>query len=863
MMNTKLAINHTPMMRQFLQIKAEHRDQLLFYRMGDFYELFFEDAKRASELLEVTLTSRGKANGEPIPMAGVPYHAAEGYIAKLVKQGISVAICEQVGDPSTTKGPVERKVVRIVTPGTLTDDALLDNRNDSLLAGISVEDKKFGLATLDMSSGQLLITEVRNRDDLFNELERLSPSEVLIPEYSGIELSAETTLIRERPPWEFDLEHSVRILNHQFGTSDLNGFGCAHMSLAISAAGCLLSYAKDTQRCSLPHIRSIRTENRDESVQIDGASRRNLELTSSLKGDEANTLLNVLDQCATTMGSRLMRRWINRPLTNQTILQARQDSVAELQDNYLYEKLRDPLKKIGDMERILTRVALRSARPRDLVRLQHSLAALPGVESLLINPSTTHLSNLALCSQPLPNLNLLLEKAICENPPMVIRDGGVIADGYNEELDQLRELGFSAGNFLIDLERKERERTGITTLKVGYNRVHGYFIEISRGQSNNAPSDYIRRQTLKNAERFITPELKEFEDKALSAKSRSVALEKELYEALLELLNQDLKKMQDCAIAISEIDVLTTFAERAHTLNYCRPSLRSEFGINIEQGRHPVVENSLDRPFIANDLLVNEAQNLLVITGPNMGGKSTYMRQAALIVLLAQIGSYVPAKSATIGVVDRIFTRIGSSDDLAGGRSTFMVEMTEAANILHNASERSLVLMDEIGRGTSTFDGLSLAYACAHYLARNIKPITLFATHYFELTNLPNEVDNAVNLHLDATEHNDEIVFLHTIKNGPASKSYGIQVAKMAGVPWEVIEAALAKLTTLESIKNSCESEQTSTECIELKPVGEELSALTLWQELNELLRDVNPDSITPKDALDLVYKIKKVMGNP
>ncbi len=859
-MNATLAKNYTPMIQQFLQIKAEHQDALLFYRMGDFYELFFEDAKLASELLEVTLTSRGKANGEPIPMAGVPHHAAEGYIAKLVKQGISVAICEQIGDPNAGKGPVERKVVRIITPGTLSDEALLDNRNDSLLAGISMDDDKFGLATLDMSSGQLLITEVRSQSELFSELERVSPSELLIPEHSGKKIVMQSAVIRERPPWEFDLDNSHRILNKQFGTSELNGFGCAHMSLAISAAGCLLQYAKGTQRCSLPHIHTIKSENRDDSVLIDSASRHNLELVSNLKGGQENTLYNVIDRCATSMGSRLMRRWINRPLRDLNALQARQDCVAELQNAYLYEKLQAPLKQIGDMERILTRIALRSARPRDLVRLQHSIAVLPDLESLLNKCSAKCLVGLASCAKPLPHIDSLLRKAIKDNPPMVIREGGVIADGYNEELDELRELSFSAGNFLIELEELEKKRTGISTLKVGYNRVHGYFIEISRGQTANAPTNYIRRQTLKNAERFITPELKEFEDRALSAKSRSLALEKQLYESLLEKLNEDLNEMQKCAIAISELDVLTTFAERAHALNYCRPSLKNESGINIEQGRHPVVENSLDRPFIANDLLVNESQKMLVITGPNMGGKSTYMRQAALIVILAQIGCYVPAKTAEIGLVDRIFTRIGSSDDLAGGRSTFMVEMTEAANILHNASNQSLVLMDEIGRGTSTFDGLSLAYACAYSLARNVKSMTLFATHYFELTNLPNEVNNAANVHLDATEHNDEIVFLHSIQKGPASKSYGIQVAKMAGVPRQVIDIALAKLSTLESIKTPHEGEQLSSKTCELEStMKKDVPSLPLREELNELINNINPDTMTPKAALDFVYKIKQI----
>ena len=847
---------HTPMMQQYLRIKADHPNDIVFYRMGDFYELFFDDAKKASQLLDITLTARGKANGNPIPMCGVPYHAAEAYLGKLVKQGISVAICEQVGDPETSKGPVERKVMRVLTPGTLTDEALLDDRSDSLLAAINNRDNQFGIATLDMSSGRFQLLQLDSEDELHSELQRLNPVEVLISEdLSALDLLDSRPGLRRRPPWEFEIDSAERLLNKQFGTKDLSGFGCDHLPIGISAAGCLLQYAIDTQRNNLPHIRSISAENREDSVAMDAASRRNLELDINLSGSQDNTLFEVLDSTATSMASRLMRRWLNRPLQDLAVLEARQQSIAAMQQNYLYENLNSQLKQVGDMERILTRVALRSARPRDLTRLLDSLAALPQIASQLQTAELGHLQKLAEGAKPLPHLVELLATAIKDNPPVIIRDGGVIADGYDSELDELRALNTNAGEFLLAMEQREKANTGISTLKVGYNRVHGYYIEISRGQSDKAPVEYIRRQTLKNAERFITPELKEFEDKALSAKSRALSREKHLYDELLETLNQDLAILQTCAAAVAEMDVLATLAERAHNLNFCMPKLQQQPGIHIEGGRHPVVEQVSTEPFVANDLKMNSERKMLVITGPNMGGKSTYMRQAALIVLLAQIGSFVPATSATIGLVDRIFTRIGSSDDLAGGRSTFMVEMTETANILHNASDRSLVLMDEVGRGTSTFDGLSLAWACAFYLAEKVQAFTLFATHYFELTALPDKVSGTVNVHLDATEYKDSIVFLHAVQDGPASQSYGIQVAKLAGIPADVITLARQELALLEAGSSGVISPPQQPE-----PSQTELFLPPVNPELQKRLESLSPDELSPKQALDLVYELKKLL---
>ena len=849
--NSAAETSHTPMMVQYLKIKAEHPNEIVFYRMGDFYELFFDDAKRASELLDITLTARGKSGGNPIPMCGVPYHAVEGYLAKLVKGGWSVAICEQIGDPATSKGPVERAVARIVTPGTISDEALLDERKDALLLAACGQGQHIGIAVLDMSSGRFQVLEVVGHAAFIGELQRMRPAELLMSDDLIIDDMPKLPGLRRLPPWDFDIDAASRGLCQHFGVQDLAGFGCDTLSQGIGAAGCLLQYVKDTQRSALPHIRQLKHESRDDAVAMDAATRRNLELDLNLGGGTENTLASVFDRCQTAMGSRLLRRWLHRPLRNQGILNARQSGVIGLIENYQFEPIRDTLKQIGDLERILSRVALRSARPRDLSRLQRSLATLPLLQSQLTPFDIPYLLSLRSEISEFPALDDLLARAVAENPPMVLRDGGVIAQGYDSELDELRSLSSDAGEFLLAMERREKEKTGLSTLKVGYNRVHGYYIEISKLQAAQAPVEYIRRQTLKNAERFITPELKTFEDKALSSKSRALAREKFLYEMLLDALNDELSALQISAHALCELDVIANLAERAVQLELCQPEFCDSPMLDIEQGRHPVVESVLDEPFIANDLKLAEDRRTLIITGPNMGGKSTYMRQTALIVLLAHIGSFVPAKAVKLSLVDQIFTRIGSSDDLAGGRSTFMVEMTETANILHNATDKSLILMDEIGRGTSTFDGLSLAWACAIDLADRVQGFTLFATHYFELTVLPDSYPKAANVHLGVTEHNDHIVFLHRVEEGPANRSYGLQVAKLAGIPAKVVSAAKIKLQQLEN--QAINRGQVTT----AGPQPDLFAMPAEEHPVVEALGEIDPDSLSPRQAHELLYALK------
>jgi DNA mismatch repair protein MutS len=854
-MVTKASPTHTPMMQQYLRIKAQHPNQLVFYRMGDFYELFYDDAKKASELLDISLTARGKSGGEPIPMAGIPYHAAETYVGKIVRAGESVVICEQIGDPATSKGPVERAVARIITPGTVSDEALLDENRDNLLVAINQIDDTYGLAIVDITSGRFSILEVSNQDSLLSELERLRPSETLYNEETTLgSLLANRKSLRPQAPWHFESDTAHNLLCQQFKVKDLGGFGCEHYTVAISAAGCLLQYAKDTQRTALPHIRRIHVEHHNDCVALDAATRKNLEIDQNLSGGFDNTLAQVIDKCRTPMGSRLLRRWLHRPLQDRHTLLARQASIQWFQDEYRFEAIEQDLKKIGDSERILARIALRSARPRDLERLKNSLNILPSLQGKLKETTAPRITELASTINEFPVLADLLSRAIIDNPPVIIRDGGVIATGYDSELDELRGLSENAGAYLIELECRERERTGIPTLKVGYNRVHGYFIEIGKAQKAELPAEYIRRQTLKNAERYITPELKEFEDKALSAKSRALSREKALYEALLETLAAELAELQDSAAAIAELDTLNNLAERASTLDYIPPTLTDEPQIRIQRGRHPVVESVLDDPFVSNDLELDSKRKMLIITGPNMGGKSTYMRQAALITLLAHIGSYVPASAATIGIVDRIFTRMGSSDDLAGGRSTFMVEMTETANIMHNATDRSLVLMDEVGRGTSTFDGLSLAWACAENLARETRAFTLFATHYFELTSLPEQAPSVFNVHLTAVEHNDHIVFLHEVKEGPASQSYGLQVAQLAGVPLQIIQQAKTKLLQLEQDVTVAAQMTTPP-----PPVQNDMFSAPTHKAVKEL-KKISPDELSPRQALDLLYTLKALV---
>ncbi len=849
---------HTPMMQQYLRIKSEHPNQLVFYRMGDFYELFFDDARKAARLLDITLTSRGQSAGEPIAMAGVPYHTADGYLARLVRLGESVAICEQIGDPATSKGPVERKVMRIVTPGTVTDEALLDERRDNVLAAVQQNGETFGIATLDITSGRFIILEAHSVHAALDELERIKPAELLLSE----NLPSRTLFegrrgLRYQAPWYFEIDSATRLLTAQMGTRDLSGFGCDGLHTAIAAAGCLLQYARDTQRATLPHIQGIKVERREDTILLDAATRRNLELETNLFGGTDNTLSGVMDHSATAMGSRLLRRWINRPLRDPVVLRQRYHSISTLLGNRGYAPLHILLRRIGDVERILARVALKSARPRDLAQLRNALGELPSLQAILQHQDSPLLNDLRTQMGEHPQIHALLQSAILETPPMLIRDGGVIAPGYDAELDELRGLSENAGQFLLDLETRERQRSGISTLKVNYNRVHGYYIEVTRAQSENVPIDYQRRQTLKGAERYITPELKAFEDKALSARDRALAREKMLYDALLEELLPHLGRLQITAAALAELDVLTTLSERADTLNLSQPELVSTPMLHIEAGRHPVVEHNLDTPFVANDILLHDERRMLIITGPNMGGKSTYMRQTALITLLAHIGSFVPAQRAVFGPIDRIFTRIGASDDLAGGRSTFMVEMTETANILHNATEHSLVLMDEVGRGTSTFDGLSLAWACAEHLARQTRAFTLFATHYFELTALPETIASAANAHLDAVEHGDSIVFLHSVKDGPANQSYGLQVAALAGVPRAVIDQARRRLAQLES-------NATAQPVTPAKPDSQQMSLFssTPIHPAIDALTDIEPDNLNPRQALETLYKLKGLLQN-
>ncbi|AOV16364.1 DNA mismatch repair protein MutS [Acidihalobacter aeolianus] len=843
------------MMQQYLRIKSEQPDRLLFYRMGDFYELFYDDARRAAKLLNLTLTTRGQSAGEPIPMAGVPVHAAEQYLARLVRLGESVAICEQIGDPATSKGPVDREVVRIVTPGTVTDDALLNARTDNLVAAVRRGRTGYGLATLDLGSGRFSVSLLDDDEALLSELERLHPAELLVPEGQGLPGPERRGLTRY-PPWHFDPETAHTQLTRQFGTRDLSGYGCAGMPDAVGAAGALLQYAGDTQRTALPHITGLVVERRDEAIILDAATRQNLELERNLSGGDEHTLVSVLDQSVTPMGGRCLRRWVNRPLRDTAILRGRYQAIGTLIDTGAYDALRERLRGIGDIERILARVALRSARPRDLTTLRAALDAVPALCASLAPLDAPLLSEIATRLHEHPETAGLLHRALVDEPPVTIRDGGVIATGFDAELDELRDLSENADQFLIDLEVRERARTGIATLKVAYNRVHGYYIEISKGQSDKAPIDYTRRQTLKGAERYITPELKSFEDKVLSARERALAREKALYEELFDRLNPELDSLRTLADGLAELDVLCALAERAQQLDYAAPELSDTPMLRIEGGRHPVVEQVLDEPFVPNDLELDDANRMLVITGPNMGGKSTYMRQTALIVLLAHIGSYVPARRAVIGPIDRIFTRIGAADDLASGRSTFMVEMTEAANILNNATPQSLVLMDEIGRGTSTFDGLSLAWACAQHLAEHNRSFSLFATHYFELTTLPDECAGVTNAHTEAMEHSDQVVFLHQVRSGPASQSYGLQVARLAGVPQTVIRRAKQRLAQLEAQSAAGgERQQYSLFPPEAPaPENPEHAALA------EAVAEINPDEMSPREALDVLYRLKTLM---
>ncbi|MFN7085272.1 MAG: DNA mismatch repair protein MutS [Burkholderiales bacterium] len=848
---------HTPMMQQYLRIKADHPDMLLFYRMGDFYELFYDDAERAARLLDITLTTRGVSAGKPIKMAGVPYHSVEQYLAKLVRLGESVAICEQIGDPHAGKGPVERKVTRIVTPGTLTDSALLDDKRDNLLLALQRERNRVGLAWLSLASGRFRIMETAAAN-LANELERLRPAEVLIADDATFpELDGAGIAVKRLPPWQFDADIARRNLARQCETLDLAAFGATDLTVAVAAAGALLEYAQATQGTTIAHVKALAVEHERVYVRMDSATRRNLEISETLRGEAAPTLLSLMDSCATAMGSRLLRHSLHHPLTDREVLQARLATVAALageSGNGPQHALRAILKQCVDVERITARIALKSARPRDLSGLRETLKRFPEIGAALAGAFTPRLADLAQALAPQDDLTTLLAAAIQSEPAAVLREGNVIADGFDTELDELRAIQNNCGEFLMQLEARERSRSGIANLKVEYNRVHGFYIEVTRAQSDKVPEDYRRRQTLKNAERYITPELKAFEDKALSAQERALAREKFLYDRLLDDLAAHVAALQRAAGALAELDMLAAFAERATALDLNAPHFADEPGIEIEAGRHPVVESQVDH-FIANDTRLAETRRMLLITGPNMGGKSTYMRQVALIALLAHCGSFVPAKRAKLGPIDQIFTRIGAADDLAGGRSTFMVEMTEAAYILHHATECSLVLMDEIGRGTSTFDGLALAWAIVHHLVEKNRCFTLFATHYFELTRLAEKFRQVANVHLDAVEHKDHIVFLHSVEEGPANQSYGLQVASLAGVPASVIRAARRNLAELEQHAAAASPQRDLFSTPPAPAAPAEAAAHPALQ----LLHDTDPDTLTPKQALELLYRMKQL----
>ncbi len=837
------------MMQQYLRLKADHPDILLFYRMGDFYELFFEDAEKAARLLDITLTQRGASAGQPIKMAGVPFHALEPYLAKLVKLGESVAICEQIGDPATSKGPVERQVMRIVTPGTLTDSALLDEKSDNILLAINADRSMVGLAWVTLASGELRVSEIAPQI-LASELQRIGPAEILVADSSPLVDELKGFTLTRLPPWSFDAEAGKKKLLDQLGAASLAGYGCEDLQPAIGACGALLDYARKTQGQALAHVASVSAERAGEYVRMDAATRRNLEITETLRGEPSPTLFSLMDGCASGMGSRLLRHWLHHPLRDRTLVGARHEAVAALAG--AATEVHGVLRRFSDVERIASRVALKNARPRDLSSLRDSLALLPELSTQMPSGTALLASLAADLARPDECLSLLTQ-AIAPEPSARVMDGGVIADGYSAALDELRKLQSNAGEFLVELEARERARTGIANLKVEYNRVHGFYIEVTNSQTEKVPDDYRRRQTLKNAERYITPELKAFEDKALSAKDRALALEKSLYEALLEALGAHVAQLQRIARALAQLDVLTCFALLAARHGWCLPQFVAETLVEFEAGRHPVVEAQVEH-FIPNDTRLSPARQLLLITGPNMGGKSTYMRQVALITLLAHVGSFVPAKSARLGPIDQIFTRIGAADDLAGGRSTFMVEMTESANILHNATAQSLVLMDEVGRGTSTFDGLALAWAIARHLLERNRALSLFATHYFEMTRISLEYKEAANVHLDAVEHKDTIVFLHAVEEGPASQSYGLQVAALAGVPKPVIRTARKYLQMLEDASLARGGQSDLFVAAQAPPEAE-----PAVDPLREAFDQVNPDDLSPRDALELLYRLKKL----
>lgn len=860
---TTSKLTHTPMMQQYLSIKAEYPDILLLYRMGDFYELFYEDAKYAAQILDLTLTHRGQSMGEPIPMAGVPYHAADSYLAKLVQTGHSVAICEQVAPEDPTlpqKGPMERKVTRVITPGTLVEEDLLQANCPNTLIALTTHKQKFGLSALELSSGEFNLLEldyIPNKSQLTEVLNRYNPQEILIPENFTILLDYDKKNIKQRALFEFNFNTSYKLICNQFGVNNLQAFECDNLTAGIMAAGAVLRYAQAMHQNSLQHIQKISLDKNEDFILLDQHTIKNLEINWDNAGGR-NSLINIIDKTKTPMGARLLKKWLANPIRNQAIIQERQASVTAFintnQESNNIQAIQENLAQIGDLERILTRIGLKSARPRDLVKLKQGLAVLPALKKQLIQTKALDNKQLTQLGEHQAEYDLL-KASISDNPPATIRDGNIILPEFNSQLDKLKAIFEKTQDFLTQLEQKEQQRSQISTLKVAYNKIHGFYIEISKAQAKNAPKDYIRRQTLKNAERFITSELKDFEQEFLSSKERALALEKQIYNEILDKLIQSLKLIQTSAKILAKIDVLVNFAERAISLNYTCPKLVSENIIHLQNSRHSIVELNQEN-FIPNDIELSNSTPIKLITGPNMGGKSTYMRQTAICVLLCYIGSFIPAESAKIGPIDRIFTRIGAQDNLAKNQSTFMVEMTETANILHNATQNSLILLDEIGRGTSTYDGLAIAYATLEYISTKIKAFCMFATHYFELTKMAEKLTNCQNIHFAAKEYAGGIIFLHKVAKGAASKSYGLQVASLAGLPQAVLTTAKSTLDNLESSGNSeikinhDSIQKKSKPDIKLEPINSKL--------INKI-SDLDIDSLTPKAALEILYQLQEI----
>ena len=844
---------HTPMMAQYLGLKADFPDTLLLYRMGDFYEVFFDDARKCHALLDITITTRGQSAGQPVVMAGVPVHALESYLAKLIKLGEAVAIAEQVGEVGAGKGPVERKVVRVVTPGTITDTELLADKQDAVLLSVSGHGRRHGLAWLSLTQGEIGLAECSDVE-LTAWLARLMPAEILVNrEQQPAGVMRARFPVTNRPAWQFDGALGQRKLCEQMGVANLQGFNAHELTLAHAAGSALLAFAEHTQGRALAHVRSLRVQRASDLLDLPPATQRNLELVQTLRGESSPTLFSLVDTCKSGMGSRMLRHWLLHPKRDRAEAIARHDAIAALHAEG-FEPLRDALKSVSDVERIAARIALRQVRPRELTGLRATLQVLPQLRA--VTPSALRDAHAVALNPPADILDLL-ERAIADEPALLPRDGGVIANGFDAELDELRGIQQNCDGFLLDLETRERARTGIANLRVQFNRVHGFYIEVTQGQVDKVPMDYQRRQTLKNAERYITPELKAFEDKALSANERALSREKLLYEQVVDALITRLEPLTALGRTLAGLDALAALAERAVTLNWCRPEFVSQPCLEIEAGRHPVVQARLAETggaeFMPNDCRLDARTKLLVITGPNMGGKSTFMRQVALIALLAAIGSYVPATSCRLGPMDAIHTRIGAADDLANAQSTFMLEMTEGAAILHSATDQSLVLMDEIGRGTSTFDGLALASAIATHLHDKTRAFTLFATHYFELTEFPAKHPMAQNWHVSAVESGEDIVFLHELQAGPASRSYGVQVAKLAGMPASLVRQARATLEALEARQNAADDQ------FDLFAAPPAPPPLPEPSELVTALDGIDPDALSPREALEALYKLKRL----